>query len=63
MLDLMDDPVQGLVVDDRKARRLATEAAVPVVTVAAPDVLRAAGVEDVTAVPAAVWHDVYPANP
>ncbi|RAI44795.1 hypothetical protein [Rhodoplanes roseus] len=59
----MTDPVRGLVADDRKARKLADTVAAPMLTVTAPDVLRAAGIEDITAVPTAVWHVVFPDNP
>ncbi|MFD2183709.1 hypothetical protein [Rhodoplanes azumiensis] len=55
---LMVDPVRELVVDDRKARTM-----LPCRTLPAPDVLREAGVEDVTVAPAAVWEVVFPVNP
>ena len=63
LFDLMDDPIGGLISDDRKARRLANEIDVPTMTITAPDALRKAGVEHVIAAPTAVWHDVFPANP
>ena len=63
LFDLMDDPIGGLIADDRKARRLASEVAVTTMTIAAPDALCEAGVEDVIAAPTSGWHDVFPANP
>ncbi len=63
LFDLMDDPISGLISDDRKARRLASEVGVITMTITAPDALREAGVADVIVAPTAVWHDVFPVNP
>lgn len=62
-LGLMLDPVGGLAEDDRRARRVAYGMGAPVVMVPAPEALRAAGLAEVGAFPAAVLERAFPVNP
>lgn len=62
-LELMEDPVCGMIVDERRARKIARAMRVPVMVLPAPDVLHREGLTEIGAYPAAVLERVFPINP
>jgi hypothetical protein len=62
-LELMQDPVCGLIGDERRARKIARAMRVPVMLLPAPDVLHREGLTDIGAYPLAVLERVFPVSP
>lgn len=62
-LDLMTDPVLGLLEDQRRAVDLSQRRGIDPVPVAAPPAVARRNIPEVFAVPREVLLDVFPANP
>lgn len=60
---LMQDPIGGLVEEERRARRIAYEKRSPVMLFPAPKALIEKGLAEVGAYALPIWRRVFPVNP